>query len=106
MIHESCEKTVIHFIWAQTSEEKRLNERIGRPVETGLDESVNQDAKRCRGVIEALVKAQEVEEPQSQPGIAQILDQNLLNVAWLQRSGYGDTVESRFPALASSHDGV
>lgn len=66
---------------------------------------MNQNAKRRRRVVEALVKAQEVEESQGQPGIVESSDQKLLDVVRPQRGGdEGIVEESRFPAPVSSDD--
>lgn len=65
---------------------------------------MDQNAKRRRRVVELLVQTQEIEEPQSQPGVVQGLDQELLDVVGPQRARNVGVVERDFPALVSSHD--
>ena len=48
--------------WVKPAEEKRLQERRGRPKEIGFDHSVDQDAERRRRVVESCVQAEEIEE--------------------------------------------
>ena len=77
-------KHVKSLAWVKPPEEKRLQERRGRPKEIGLDQSVDQDAERRRRVVESSVQAEEIEEPQTQFEFVYGSDQDLFDVGWFQ----------------------
>ena len=54
-----------NLFWVQPTKRKRLQKRRSWPKEIGLDQGVDQNAKRSRGVVKIVVQAQEIEEPQS-----------------------------------------
>lgn len=49
--------------------EECVKERRGRPEETGVEEAMDEDAKGSRRVRKIVVKAQQVEETETQLGI-------------------------------------
>ena len=53
-------KRVKSVAWVKLAEEKRLQERRGRPKEIGFDQSVDQDAERRRRVVESSVQAEKL----------------------------------------------
>lgn len=86
--------------------EEGLQKRRGGPEEVRPNQGVNQDAERRCGVVEVPVQAQEIEEPQCQPAIIHVLDQNLLHVVGLQPAGNEAIVEADIPVLLPSNDVV